>query len=109
MENQGGGSFGALAPLDTSESRPLLATVADVDGDGDTDIIRSSSINDELGLLTNQGGGAFAAATPISNAPVNYTSITSTDLDVERGRARPSGMSTMAWAGSPDQRSSWTR
>jgi hypothetical protein len=61
----GTGGFGAVATYATgSLSGPLSLAVADVNGDGQPDVLTASSTADAVGVLLGTGQGSLGAATP---------------------------------------------
>lgn len=82
--NLGGGLFGAATVLSVGgQLRPTGVTLADVDGDGDRDLIAATSGNglNFLSLFVNQGGGVFAGPLNIATGGTNPDTVVAADLD----------------------------
>ncbi|GEQ84739.1 hypothetical protein ULMS_02470 [Patiriisocius marinistellae] len=67
----------------TSGINTLGVSLADVDLDGDIDVISSSSLDDAISWFANDGNGLFSASSGniISTASTFITDITNADLD----------------------------
>ncbi len=82
FENQGSGSFAAarvVAQNVTSSLRDLEA--ADLDGDGDLDLVSSSSFDDKLAWYANDGSGTFGSQQIIADAADGAQSVYTADVD----------------------------
>lgn len=75
-----GGVLNAGATLATS-SRVLATTAADIDGDGDQDVMITTS-NSELLVFTNEGVGTFAEGVAFTTA-IQPRSVTTGDYDAD--------------------------
>jgi len=64
LENDSQGHFAAPALLAPIAGRPDGIAVADLDRDGDQDILIAQAAGDEVVVLRNQGGGTFAPPSP---------------------------------------------
>jgi hypothetical protein len=112
--NDGSGVFAAVSPnLPPSSDATSDAAAADVDGDGDSDLLLANSLEPER-LYLNDGSGVFADA--IGQLPVQIdlsTEALLADLDLDGGRdallANPYGTNRLypnlarqlAWRGLP--------
>jgi hypothetical protein len=79
LSNNGNGTFSS--PLFYSVGNlPLSVEVADLDADGDLDIVTGNSEDDNLSLLSNRGDGTFShnSVFPVSDHP---SALFSADLD----------------------------
>ncbi len=72
LRNQGGGTFAPLELIasDVTSSLTGLAS-ADLDGDGDMDLISTSSFDDKVAWYENDGSGGYGAQQTISSSGVN--------------------------------------
>jgi len=59
LDNLGLGTFAVPQVLATGESRWPRPFVADLDGDGDVDVVRGELVPDELSWFENDGSGTF--------------------------------------------------
>jgi hypothetical protein len=59
---------------------PVSVTSADLDGDGDLDLITADSSSNQLSVFFNNGSGVFGAAISYATGSQPY-SVTSADLD----------------------------
>ena len=76
----GAGSFGAQQVIPTAGDRSHVVVVADVDGDGDLDVL--SAGDDKIAWYENtDGAGSFGAQQVISTAVDNPRSVFGADVD----------------------------
>lgn len=73
--------FGGQTIISTAADRPTDIFVADLDGDGDFDVLSTSLIDDEVAWYENLGGGSFGPQQIISTAGDGPTSVFAADLD----------------------------
>lgn len=76
----GAGIFQAEQPLSTTSDGAAALYPADVDNDGDTDILGASTTDNTLVWFQNDGIGAFTPQT-ISTSEVGITTVHGADLD----------------------------
>jgi hypothetical protein len=69
FRNAGGGRFIRHAVLGDVGAGPVTPTAADIDGDGDLDIVLGSSISAAVSVLVNDGGGAFGRRLAFNEDP----------------------------------------
>src|SRR4051812_23126263 len=71
---------GTGSPFPTGGTNPVSNVTADLDGDGDLDLLLTNYISDNVSVLLNNGAGVFAAAAPVAvtNGP---REIVAGDLD----------------------------
>ncbi|MCC6621701.1 MAG: VCBS repeat-containing protein [Deltaproteobacteria bacterium] len=83
LHNDGGGSFGAGAPIATADATPTDVATGDVDGDGRRDIVvaNGASGSDSVSLFVN-AAGAFGARADIATGG-RAEGIALADLDVD--------------------------
>ena len=67
--------------LSAAPSEALCVYAADLDGDGNADVLSASFLDDKIAWYKNQGGGAFGAQQVITTAANGATSVFATDLD----------------------------
>ncbi len=80
--SQGWGSFDAQIPITTSTSWARDVYSADLDGDGDLDVLSASSSDDEIAWYKNTDGqGTFGAQQIITSLADGARSVYSADLD----------------------------
>ena len=80
-ENLGAGAFGPARSLSLSVDRYIDSVVADLDGDGDLDILVSNEAAHEISLHENMGGGNFGPKTLASSAFIRPTQLALSDVD----------------------------
>jgi uncharacterized repeat protein (TIGR01451 family) len=80
-ENLGGGLFGAQQTISTAVDYPQSVYSADLDGDGDMDVLSASSEDDKIAWYVNQGGGIFGLQQIISTQANGAKSVRTADLD----------------------------
>ena len=78
-ENAGGGSFPERRVV--SSNRVHAVEAADLDGDGDTDLLSAAPYDRELSWYENLGSGAFSAPKAIAADPGAVWSVRTSDLD----------------------------
>lgn len=86
--NNGVGDFGTFFYVTFLVDQPTEAVPADVDGDGDMDVIVGSNGDDEhrLGWFENDGTGEFGPQNPIGGEDILYlTDVAVGDLDGDYG------------------------
>ena len=83
-ENEGGGRFSALREI-TTDDQPLAVAgsvyAADLDLDGDPDILTSSRNDGKIGWHENLGAGEFSAEHEITTAASGARFVHAADLD----------------------------
>ena len=79
LHNRGDGTFDATANYSPGTETYGIA-LADVDGDGATDIVTASATDQALYVLVNKGDGSFASARPYAMGK-QVTAITAADLN----------------------------
>lgn len=85
MRNDGAGHFTAT-PLTELPDRTYSAALADLDGDGDLDIVASNDNPDRKLVYRNDGAGHFSVSGTFGEATWNTRYVTVADLD---GDTRP--------------------
>ena len=80
LQAQGGG-FAEQSIITTSSTRPEDTQAADLDGDGDLDVLIVSSFDDETVWVENLGGGVFGPSQVISTTTPNPRGVFAADLD----------------------------
>lgn len=78
-ENLGGGTFGPQQIISTAISYDIC--VADMDDDGDFDVLTVRSLSNSIGWVENAGGGNFELPKSIANGLDGGTGIHAADLD----------------------------
>ncbi|MGC6487416.1 MAG: FG-GAP repeat domain-containing protein [Planctomycetota bacterium] len=73
----GGGLFG------TDPQGPRGVDVADLDGDGDLDLVVASEANSRVSVLYNDGSGSFGAPVPASTSANGVNYVEAVDVDVD--------------------------
>jgi hypothetical protein len=78
----GDGTFGAQQVISTSADGAEAVFAADVDGDGDLDVLSASSLDDKIAWYENtDGSGTFGAQQVISTAADDARSVFADDLN----------------------------
>ena len=78
--NEGGGAFSAPHTIEANADG-FSVHAADLDGDGDADVLSASFDDDRIAWYANEGGGTFSAPRTIA-ADANYVqSVHAADLD----------------------------
>jgi PKD repeat protein len=82
-ENQGGtGAFTVAHPITTSFAGAAAVTAADLDGDGDLDVLGAASTDNAITWWENQGGtDTFTVIHPITTSFAGATAVAVADLD----------------------------
>ena len=82
-ENLGGGSFGGQVVIDSSASfrYPTDVCAADLDGDGDLEVLATSLFDDTVAWFENLGSGAFGPRRVVVSPPNSCLSVEAADLD----------------------------
>ncbi len=81
-ENRGGGVFGPARPISLTAALATSATAADIDGDGDLDVVATSSGSETVAWYENtDGAGTFGPPRTISNASNGPQQVVIADLD----------------------------
>ena len=73
--------FSTERVITTNADDPLSVHAADLDGDGDADVLSASYVDDQIAWYENEGGGAFSALRIIAADADGATSVYATDLD----------------------------
>lgn len=95
--------FSAQNVITVAADRAEEADAADLDGDGDVDVLSASSFDDTIAWYENLGAGAFGARQVISASVDQAESVQAADLDGD-------GMlDVLAAAGGTDDELSWFR
>ncbi|MFW6214087.1 MAG: FG-GAP-like repeat-containing protein, partial [Spirochaetota bacterium] len=78
----GAGTFSAGTDISTTADGAWSVYAADLDGDGDADVLSASSLDDRIVWYENtDGAGTFSAGTDISTTADSARSVYATDLD----------------------------
>ncbi|MFA9401393.1 MAG: FG-GAP repeat domain-containing protein, partial [Acidobacteriota bacterium] len=77
----GAGSFGSQQVISTAAVGARSVYAADLDGDGDADVLSASASDDKIAWYENLGSGTFSAQNVISTAADWPMSVYATDLD----------------------------
>jgi uncharacterized repeat protein (TIGR01451 family) len=73
LSNDGDGTFTPFAPRDYAVGDiPFDISCADLDGDGDVDLVTANLYSDAVSFLLNNGGGSFVPASPRDYFVGNY-------------------------------------
>ena len=81
-ENTGGGVFDPEQQvITTSAARARSVYAADVDGDGDVDVLSASSRDNKIAWYPNEGSGTFGDQQVISTSADGATSVYAADVD----------------------------
>ncbi len=73
--------FGAQRIITTNADRAFSVHAADLDGDGDPDVLSASADDDKIAWYENLGGGAFSTQQVITAAADGTSSVHAADLD----------------------------
>ena len=84
----GAGTFGAQQVISTAADLAQSVIAADVDGDGDIDVLSASALDDKIAWYENDGAGTFGARRVISTAAAGAMSVHAVD-DRQLGKIRP--------------------
>jgi len=85
-ENEGGGSFRAQSVISTNHMQPRSVEAADLDADGDQDVLVASDQDNKVVWYENDGTGAFSGQKPIATEASLPVSAYAVDLG---GTGRP--------------------
>jgi hypothetical protein len=77
----GDGTFGAQQVISTAALRATSVYSTDLDGDGDMDVLSSSSSDNKIAWYENDGTGNFGSQIVISTAALGASSVYATDMD----------------------------
>ena len=80
-ENLGGGRFSSQRVITTDADGAESVHAADLDGDGDADVLSASYYDDKIAWYENQGGGVFSSQRVITTDAVGARSVHAADLD----------------------------
>ena len=80
-ENEGEGAFSSLRAIATDAMGAISVQAADLDDDGDADILWASRNDDTVGWHENRGGGEFAARDAVAADVDGANSAYAADLD----------------------------
>jgi hypothetical protein len=75
------GSFGGQQVISTAAAEARSVFAADVDGDGDPDVLSASSLDSKIAWYNTDGAGSFGAQQVISTAANGAWSVFAADLD----------------------------
>ena len=80
-QNAGGVSFGDANSVSSTSLNARSVSTADIDGDGDLDIVAASADDNTIAWFENQGLGTFAAESIIADTLTSAWDILTADLD----------------------------
>lgn len=81
-ENNGDGTFsGFHFVTDAGPSTISIVNVADIDGDGDVDVLTSGSSSDDVGWYENDGSGGFSGTYQVIDSNIFLVNTALADLD----------------------------
>jgi len=80
-KGDGGGVFRAEQLISIAADGPISVYTADLDGDGDLDVLSASITDNRIAWFENLGGGVFGALQVISTAANGPQSVIAEDLD----------------------------
>ncbi len=82
FENTDGlGTFSSEQTIDNTVDRPLSVTAADLDNDGDMDVLSASFNDDQITWFENDGSGTFGSGQVISTVAAGAVSVWTADVD----------------------------
>ncbi len=99
-ENLGGGSFGPMQTISSNASKANSVFSADLDGDGDEDILSASANDNKLAWYENLGGGTIGPQQTIATvltAVCVYATDMDGDGDVDILLANGNSWSSISW------------
>ncbi len=79
--NDGNGNFGEKIFISTAIEEPSSVYTADLDGDGDVDLLSSSWEDNKIAWYRNDGNGNFGTQIVISLSAIETQSVSAADLD----------------------------
>lgn len=74
-------SFGPQQVITTSADGARWVHAADLDGDGDTDVLSANQLADEIAWSENLGGGVFGPQQVITSNAIDAWGVYAADLD----------------------------
>jgi len=80
-ENQGGGVFSTRRDFEMIVEGEVSVYAADMDGDGDLDVLSASTDNNKIAWSENLGAGEFSPEKIITTVAPNVVDVTVADLD----------------------------
>ncbi|MFM7549484.1 MAG: FG-GAP-like repeat-containing protein, partial [Cyanobacteriota bacterium] len=80
-ENDGSGGFSSEQIISTLADGAISVSTADVDGDGDLDVLSASLFDDTIAWYENDGSGGFSSEQIISTLADGAFSVTTADVD----------------------------
>ena len=80
-ENDGTGTFGPPQTITTQTAGVNDVTTADLDGDGDLDVLSSATFANRVAWYQNDGQGNFGTLQRIGDTPGRATSVFPSDID----------------------------
>ncbi|EDP71716.1 hypothetical protein FBALC1_04492 [Flavobacteriales bacterium ALC-1] len=80
-ENLGSGTFGPQQTISINVFQARSVYTADLDGDGDLDVLSASSRDDRIAWYENDGSGSFGAQQTVTTNADGAWSIVAADLD----------------------------
>lgn len=81
LSNRGGGGFTAESTVVEADTYTDGLLAADLDADGDADIVSISSDENEVAWFENLGGGRFSLRRPIASGADGVASVDASDFD----------------------------
>lgn len=73
--------FSSGTDISTSAAGAAVVFAADLDGDGDIDVLSASSYDDRVVWYANDGSGVFSSGTDITSSADNVIDVYAADLD----------------------------
>ncbi len=80
-ENLGDGTFSSEIVISTAVMQAMSAYAADLDDDGDLDVLSGSSLDNKVAWYENLGGGTFSDQKVVSTTACAAASVHAADLD----------------------------
>lgn len=77
----GDGTFQPVVTYDSGGSYPLTVAVADVNGDGNLDLVVANANSDAVGVLLGNGDGTFQAAVSYGSGGTDTNSVAVADVN----------------------------
>ena len=81
VADEGGVVFAAERVITTDASGPVSLYAADLDGDGDADLVSASTADNKIAWHENLGGGEFSAQRVVTKVAEGANSVHAADLD----------------------------